>query len=52
MGCTYVKEFSFGGKVTPAAAVHKHEKALHQRRQGDGEGYRGNLPKPQGHDEA
>jgi hypothetical protein len=29
MGCTYVKEFSFGGKVTPAAAVHKHEKALH-----------------------
>ena len=29
MGCTYVKEFSFGGKVTPTAAVHKHEKALH-----------------------
>jgi hypothetical protein len=29
MGCTYVKEFSFGGKVTPAVAVHKHEKALH-----------------------
>ena len=29
MACTYVKEFSFGGKVTPAAAVHKHEKALH-----------------------
>lgn len=29
MGCTYVKEFSFGGKVTPIAAVHKHEKALH-----------------------
>lgn len=29
MGCTYVKEFSFGGKVTPTAAVHKHEEALH-----------------------
>lgn len=29
MACTYVKEFSFGGKVTPAAAVHKHEKAMH-----------------------
>ena len=29
MACTYVKEFSFGGKVTPTAAVHKHEKALH-----------------------
>ena len=29
MGCTYVKEFSFGGKVTPATAVRKHEKALH-----------------------
>lgn len=40
MGCRYVKEFEFGGKVSTsdlaqdrklmAAAVHKHEKAQHQ----------------------
>lgn len=35
MGCTYVKEFKFGGEVkakTPPAvkvAVHKHENAMH-----------------------
>ncbi len=35
MGCTYVKEFKFGGEVKPKtppavkAAVHKHEKAQH-----------------------